>query len=343
MKKAFRAVMAGALLTACGIGGPAQAADVTLRFSHFWPATSAQHTEIFQRWAETVQKESNGRIEVQVFPAQTLTKAAASYDAVKSRIADMTATAQGYVANRFPLSQVIELPGLIESAAQGSCIEQTLYDEGLIKGEYEDTHVLFVFTHGPGTLHMKGGAVRAPQDLVGKRVRRPTPVVGELLEAVGAQPVGIPAPEVYQALQRGVIDGIAITFEGGYVFRLNELADTHSDINLYTLAFVVTMNKQVYQSLSPDLKAVIDNNSGQKWASIAAAVFDELDRKGLADVKARGHEVVTLSAEEKQAVWGPVLKRTTESYLQELEDTGKPARKVYERAVALAGSTCAAK
>src|SRR5690554_7306238 len=64
-----------------------------------------------------------------IFPYTTLFRSS-SYDAVKSGIADMTATVQGYTANRFPMTQIIELPGLVDTAAQGSCALQNLYDEG---------------------------------------------------------------------------------------------------------------------------------------------------------------------------------------------------------------------
>ncbi len=79
-----------------------------------------------------MEKESGGRIRVEVYPSATLAKPPAQYEAVRSRIADVTATVQGYTANRFPLTQVVELPGIVRDAAHGSCIIQSLYEEGLI-------------------------------------------------------------------------------------------------------------------------------------------------------------------------------------------------------------------
>ncbi|WP_142846226.1 TRAP transporter substrate-binding protein [Telmatospirillum sp. J64-1] len=335
-----KSVAALAVTAALSVGGTAQAAEYTLKFSHFWPATSPLHTDIFQRWADTIEQESQGRIKVQVFPAQTLTRAAASYEGVTKRISEVAATAQGYTANRFPLSQVVELPGVSQNALQGSCILQTLYDEGLIRSEYEDTHPLFMFTHGPGLLHTKGMAVHSPADLAGKRLRRPTAVVGMLLEEAGAQPVGMPAPETYPSIQRGVIDGQVMPWEGNYVFRINELTEHHTKVNLYTLAFVATMNKGVYDGMPEDLKKVIDDNSGQKWARIAAEVFEDLDKKGLEDAVSRGHQIIELT-EDQQALWQPVLERTRQRYVEEQESAGRPARQVFERAMALSSGDCA--
>lgn len=336
-KKIATAAVAASVIYGAAV--PAQAADVTLRFAHFFPAVAEPHKELFEAWANTVQEQSGGRIKVDIYPAQTLSKAPAQYDAVKSRIADMTATVQGYTANRFPLTQVVELPGIVENAAHGSCIIQSLYDEGLIAAEYEDTRPVFMFTHGPGHLHATKTLIKTPSDLAGLRIRRPTSVVATLLEGAKAQPVGMPAPEAYQSLQRGVIDGVSLPWEGQHVFRLNELATKHTEIGLYTLSFVITMNKDVYAGMPDDLKKVIDDNSGLAWSAKAGGVFDALDEKGKANAIAAGHEIHVVEGGAENPEWKPVIDAAIESYLSELEGRGLPGRQVYARAQELA-ETC---
>ncbi len=323
------------------LGGPSAAtgaAEVTLRFAHFWPAVpGSTHERLFQAWADAVEARSGGRIEVQMFPSSTLVKPLAQYQAVKDGIADLTATVQGYSANRFPLTQVVELPGLVDSAAQGSCILQSLYDEGLIAGEYEDTKPLFFFTHGPGRLHTRGTLVRAPEDLAGLRIRRPTAVVARLLKSLGAQPVGMPAPDSYQAMQRGVIDGVTLPWEAALEFRLNELADSHTEVGgLYTLAFVVTMNRTLYEGLPDDLRRVIDAHTGMDWAMRAAEVYDDLDVAGRAEAVAAGHDIFTVEGGVDHPAWKAILDPVPEAYVSDLEAHGLPARAVYGRARELA-------
>lgn len=318
----------------------ALAADVTLRFAHLWPPVAGAHKDLMQVWADTVEKESNGRIKVEVYPSGTLAKPPAQYEAVKSRIADMTATVQGYTANRFPLTQVVELPGIVKNAEHGSCIIQTLYDEGLISSEYEDTRPVFMFTHGPGHIHTRDTEIKKPSDFAGLKIRRPTTVVSKILEGLGAKPVGMPAPQSYQSMQRGVIDGVALPWEGALSFRLNELSKQHTEIGLYTLSFIVTMNNSVYDGLPADLKKVIDKNSGLAWAKKAGQVFDAQDIKGRAQAVKAGHNIVTIEGGANNPDWKPVLDEATESYLSELEANGLPARKVYKRANELA-ATCA--
>lgn len=324
-----------AATAAMALASSVQAADYTLRFAHFWPSVSPIHKEVFQKWADQVEADSDGRIEVEIYPGSTLSKPPAQYEAVINRIADVTATVQGYTANRFPLTQIVELPGIVKSAEQGSCVIQGLYDEGLTTAEYDETHPVFLFTHGQGHLHTTDAEIRKPSDLEGLRIRRPTQVVASLLERLGAAPVGMPAPESYQSMQRGVIDGVALPWEGVHSFRINELANNHTEIGLYSLSFVVTMNKQVYNSMPEDLQQVIDDNSGMAMATAAGEMFDEVDAMGRQDAVDAGHNIVTLENATENEAWKPVLDATIEGYLQDLEDEGMPARKVYQRAVEL--------
>ncbi|MFV0576901.1 MAG: TRAP transporter substrate-binding protein [Vibrio sp.] len=309
------------------------AEQYTLRMSHPWPATSDINQGLTE-WANSLENASNQQIKVEIFPSQTLTKSANSYQAVVHHIADITATVQGYTANRFPLTQIIELPELVETAAQGSCVIQKLYDEGAIKQEYEDTHVLFVYTNGPGQIHMKNKQAVMPEDFTGQRIRRPTVVVGNLLTSLGAQPTGLPAPDAYEALEKDIIDGVAISWDGAKVFRLSEIAPYHTQLNLYSLSFVVTMNKQKYQSLPDNLKKIIDDHSGEQWSQHMAKVFDSLDQQAINEAKERNDHLVQPD-EKVLAAWKPKLQEATDQYIEELEQKGLPAKQVYQRALEL--------
>ncbi|WP_417526425.1 TRAP transporter substrate-binding protein [Marinomonas shanghaiensis] len=316
-------------------------AEYTLRFSHFFPEVSDPSKNLFNKWAEAVEAESNGRIDVQMYPSSTLAKPPAQYDAVKNSIADVSVSVQGYSANRFPLTQIVELPGVSQNAAQGSCVVQSLYEEGLIADEYSQTKPLFLFTHGPGGLHTTNKEIKVPQDLEGLRIRRPTAVVAKLLEGLGAQPVGMPAPDAYQSAQRGVIDGVSLPWEGQYTFRLNELTPYHTEVGgLYTLAFIMTINQSFYNRLPDDLKKVIDHNSGMEWSKKAATVFDDLDAKGRAQAIEMGHRITVIEDGAENPLWKPVLYQATEEYLDELQKKGLPSYKVYARAVELSKTVC---
>lgn len=333
MTKLFpKIALAASLAFATG----ASSATETLRFAHFWPATSAVNTEVFEVWAKTVEEASNGQIKIDMYPSQTLVKAAKSYDGAVTGLADITGVVQGYSAGRFPLTEIVELPGMTASAYQGSCILQSLYDSGDVAQEYDDSHVLFMFSTGPAYLHTREKEVKVPADLAGLRMRRPNEVAGSMLAEMGAAPVGIPAPGIYEALERGVVDGLSFPFEAMKIFRINELTNHHVQIPYGSSTFVATMNKRTYESLSPELKKVIDDNSGMQWAMKAAKVFNRLDQEGLAEAKAQGDTIHIVNDPLNDPEWGMPLKKGTEKYLRNIEERGATtAREVYKKATEL--------
>jgi len=324
--RAHLAALAAAGLLAAPVA-PSIAAEVSLNFAHFMPATSWQQEELFEAWEKAVEEASDGRIDVTVFPAQTLGKAPQGYDNARDGVADIAWTVQGYTPGRFPLSQVVELPGLYDTAEIGSCAFQKLYESGALDAEYAETHVLFVHTHGPGQIHTAETPVTRLDDLKGLKIRRPTQVIGTLLEELGAEPVGMPAPQIYEATARGTIDGFMLPWEAVEGFRAYEVADHHTEFGLYAIAFVTTMNKARYEALPDDLKAVIDAQTGMDWALVAGRGFDHGDVSGRAVSAQTGtiHEI----PEAERADWEAAAARTTERYLAALEEQGLPGRETY--------------
>ena len=321
---------APALAAALGlaIATAAPAAEVNLNFAHFMPTASWQHQEFFTAWERAVEEQSGGRIDVTIFPAQTLGKAPQGYDNARTGVADIAWTVQGYTAGRFPLSHVVELPGLFERADVGSCAFQKLYDSGALDAEYADTHVLFVHTHGPGHLHTRDTPVTTLADLKGLKIRHPTQVIGQLLEDLGAEPVGMPAPQIYESMQRGTIDGYMLPWEAVDGFRAYEVSDHHTEFGFYALAFVLTMNKDTYESLPADLRQVVDDNSGLPWAIRAGRGFDAGDRVGKEVALENGtlHEIEGAERDK----WEAAAERITEAYIGELEAQGLPGSETYQ-------------
>ena len=300
-----------------------------LKYAHFMPASSWQNQTLFNDWADAVKKSSDGKLHVSIFPAQTLGKAPAGYDNAKNGITDIAWTVQGYTANRFPLSQIIELPGLFETAEIGSCAFQKLYDSGALDKEYEETHVLYVHTHGLGHLSTKEKSVTTLADLKGLKIRRPTAVIGKLLKELGAEPVGMPAPRIYESVQHGTIDGFMLPWEAVAGFRADEVTKHHTEFGFYSLAFVATMNKNTYEKLPANLKKAIDENSGMKWALIAGRGYDKGDADALPKIKKTGTMHQINSAEKVK--WVEAGKRVTKAYLEELDKKGLLGTETYTK------------
>lgn len=332
------ALAAAALIGMAGCSQSNESAAVntnevtTLRFAHFWPATSATHMKVFAPWAKKIEEESGGRLKVELFPSATLSKADAAYEATAKGTVDIGSQLQGYTNGRFPLTQITELPGLSNSATQMNCMLQTLYDDGVIASEYEDTHLLFMMGTGPGGIHTVDKPIKEPNDLKGQRIRRPSAIAGDIIEAAGGTPVGLPVTDVYTSLQRGVLDGLSLPWDAMGSFKLIELANTHTNIPFYSSAIVVTMNKGKYDNLPKELKQVIDNNSGQMMAALAGKVFDEEDDKFMAEAKAKGDVMIDIPDPLNDPLWKGPLEAGTKKYLQDISALGLDANTVYQKA-----------
>ncbi|MGM8908699.1 TRAP transporter substrate-binding protein [Psychrobacter sp. 1U1] len=305
-----------------------------LRFSHFYPSTSDINEQIFEPWAKKIEADSNGRLKVEVYPSATISKADTAYESAVKGTIDIGSQVQGYTSGRFPLSQIAELPGLSNSSTQTGCMLQTLYDNGAIASEYDDSHLLFMFATGPGTLHSTNKLIETPEDMRGMRIRRPSAVAGDIIESMGASPVGLPANDIYTSLQRGVVDGLSFPWEAMATFKLDELTKYHTNMPFYSSALMVTMNKDKYEGLPEDLKQVIDDNSGMALSKKVGAMWDKTYSVQLQAARDKGDEVIDILDPLNDPDWKGPLEKGTQKYLDDVNALGLDADGVYEKAKA---------
>ncbi|WP_227677706.1 TRAP transporter substrate-binding protein [Psychrobacter sp. H8-1] len=328
-------------LSACSNQEAATNSDevITLRFSHFMTLNDSMNKEAFEPWARQVEEDSNGRIKVEIYPSATLSKPDVTYDAAAKGTIDIGVQPHGYTSGRFPVSQIAELPGVSESGEQLSCVLHTLYDDGVISNEYADTHLLFMMGSGPHGIHTVDTPIRTPADLKGMRIRRTSSVAADMLESVGAVTVGMPASDTYTSLQRGVIDGVSLPWQPIQAFRLDELVNSHTYIPFYNAAFVVTMNKDKYESLPDDLKKVIDDNSGAQMGIKASQIFDRVNAEVRQAAVDKGDTMVEIPDPLNDPAWKAPLEAGMQKYLSSVNVEGVDTQEVYEKAKA-AGAAC---
>ena len=282
----------------------AQAQEVTLRLHHFLPAVSNVHRFFLQPWAQKVQQESNGRLRIQIFPAMQLGGAPPQlYDQARDGVADIIWTLPGNTPGRFPRIEVFELPFVAHKRAIVNCRAVQEFAERHLREEFREVHPICVWAHGEGLIHARR-PVRTMEDLQGLKLRFPSRLNGEALRALGAAPVGMPIPQVPEALSQGVIDGAVVPWEVVPALRLQEMVRHHTEIpgspTLYTATFILAMNRARYEGLAEDLRRVLDANSGQAAATMAAVPWDERGPVVEEMVRRRGNEIILLSEEEKQ-------------------------------------------
>lgn len=336
MKRFLKAALAGAAIVMAMAS--AQAQEVTLRVHHFLPPQAPVPNNFITPWAEKVEKESDGRIKVEVYPAMQLGgKPPALYDQAKDGVVDIVWTLPGYTPGRFPGTEAFELPFM---PAKAEATSQAAWDfyEKYLQDEFKDTHMIAAHVHGPGLLHVKGDGVQKLEDMQGLKLRGPTRQTTALLEKLGATAIGMPVPAMPEALSKGVIDGTVIPWEVTAPLKVSELVDTHTDFDsdrgLYTAFFVFTMNKDRYDSLPDDLKAVIDANSGRETSKWVGRVMDEGDAPGIAIAEKSGNRIFKLPPEEV-ARWKEAAAPVVDAWIEDVSTKGYDGAVMVEDAKAL--------
>jgi TRAP-type C4-dicarboxylate transport system substrate-binding protein len=256
-------------------------------------------------WMDKVEKDSGGRIKFEAYPAMQLGGTPVQlYDQARDGVVDVVWTLPGNTAGRFPRVEVFELP-FIMTNAEATSKAYWEYIQTQAPDEFKETQVIALHVHGPGMFHTVGKLVKSPADLKGMKVRGPTRQVTKLLAALGATPVGMPLPQIPDALSKGTIEGCVIPWEVVPSVKVHELTKFHTEFPatgpaLYTTTFVMAMNKPKYESLPPDLKKVIDANSGLATSAMLGKIQqgnDPIGRKAAVD---RGNTIHTLTGAEAQ-------------------------------------------
>lgn len=310
-------------LAAAGLAS-AQDKPIELKFSSWVGPAHGHHTQVMVPWAKMIEEKSGGRLKITLFPGSTLGKPADHYDMVVNGIADIAFTSPGYTPGRFPLISAAELPLLYKSAKGGSLATWSLFDK-YFKNEFKDVKVLWIWVHPPGHFHLAKKPVQKLEDLAGMKIRAATPMLTNMVKALGATPVSIPAPDTYTALERGTVDGTIFPWEAISSFKLAEVLKYHAAVGLYASPLFTFMNQKKYDGLPPDLRKVIDDVSGAWGAEFTGAAWDRNELEGIAAIKKVGATIYTVPQEERQR-WGARLKPLEDEWIKSTEARGLPAR-----------------
>jgi TRAP-type transport system periplasmic protein len=299
----LKGAAAAAALGVPHLSGLAQQ-TVTLKFHTFMAPMSNVWLLMHKPWMDKVEKDSGGRIKFEAYPAMQLGGTPVQlYDQARDGVVDVVWTLPGNTAGRFPRIEVFELPFMMNNA-EATSKAYWEYFQTQCPDEFKETQVLALQVHGPGMFHSVDKQIKSPGDLRGMKVRGPTRQVTKMLASVGATPVGMPLPQIPDALSKGTINACVIPWEVVPSVKVHELTKFHSEFDntgpaLYTTTFVLAMNKARYDGLAPDLKKVIDANSGlatSAWLGKTQQANDPLGRKAAVD---RGNSIVQIGAAER--------------------------------------------
>lgn len=333
-------------LLALGIGALGQAgavqaqAEVTLRCQHFLPPMGSVPRFFMEPWAQQIEEQSGGRIDIELYPAMQLGGAPpALYDQIRDGVIDCGWAIPAYTPGRFPEAEAMELPFMTSTSAEDSSRAAWEFTQRYLADErMADVQLMAVHVHGPGVIHKTGEPIRSIEDFDGLQLRGPSRQANALLERLGATPVGMPVPAFPEALSRGVVDGGVIPWEVVPALRVEELAEAHTQIGgdraLYNTFFIWAMNRDTYEGLPDDLRAIIDANSGIETSAWAGRAMDQGDDIAYEAISARGNTIVTLE-EDVVAEMRVIGEELTQAWIEEMDGLGLPGAEMVETARAL--------
>lgn len=310
----------------------ALAQEVTLRLHTFLPPVANPVKHFMVPWAEKIGRDSNGRIKVQVYPSMQLGgKAEQLLSQVRDGVVDIVWALPGFTPGVMPKLEVFELPFLHRNTKATVTALQD-YIEMYMQKEFEPYHVLLVHAHA-GAVFMTRDPINKVEDFEGMKLRAYSRTNAWILEALGVAPVQVALPELAPMISRGTVSGSILPYEVAPAVKMQDLVSYFTTLappqpRLSTAIFTFLMNKEKYQSLPPDLRKVIDDNSGRKLAPTAIEIWDRSEIEGEQVMRSKPkNKFVQLSAEETakfKAKVQPVFDR----FIKLIDETGTDGKKL---------------
>jgi TRAP-type C4-dicarboxylate transport system substrate-binding protein len=311
----------------------AEQKPVTLTFHHFLSPKAPPHSKIFEPWARNLEKISNGKIKVELFPSMSMGgKPNELYNQVRDGSADIVFTIAGYSAGVFSRSEVFELPTM-----QGSDSLKTAHiikeNFDLIKEDYKDVKPILVGVAGNYMLHTSTKKIESIDDLKGLKLRSPSRTGAWYISELGAEPVGMPLPDVPQALSKNAIDGAVLPMEIFPALKFQDLTKYSTELKngggFGNSVAVILMNKKRFESLSKELQGYIEQSAGEDLLTKYGQLMIDLEEPGKNLQRKSGGEVITLSAQESDK-FNEAGKKVVNKWVNEMKDKGIDGQKIVD-------------
>lgn len=309
-------------------------APLELRFAHGWSTKHHVHP-VIEAWTKEVEEATEGRVKITIYPGATIAKGPDLYDAAATGVADMAWSLQGYTPGKFPLTSVMELPFMATSSVQGTRVMQGLYEKfPEVEAEYEGVKILWLWALDPGQLLTTKKQVRTLDDISGMKLRTASATLGLMMEELGAVPVHMGSAELYDALQKGVVDGGILGVSALKTFSLQDVIRYVTVGNFFVDTMFVVANDKSWNKISASDQKIIEDLN-RKYEGIVANSFVTEQQKGFEAAEAAGAEEYILPAAELDK-WKQAVSGISKKWIADMESKGLPGQEVYDAAIELA-------
>ena len=316
---ALRALALSFLVAAPGL---ARAEAVTLKFGFPAPAVSYVNTEGMTPWIHDVENASDGTLKIKLFAGPTLGTFSNIYERTLENVVQISFGTFGAYASVFVRTQVSDLPFINDDTRRSSVALWRLYAKGLLNPEYDKVKVLALFTF-PGSILNSNKPVKTLAEVKGMKLAASSRTLGEIAIAMGAAPITLTPSDLYEAMNRRVVDGILVGWTAVKTFRLDDVTKDHLQLPLGEAPAFVFMNKSAYDALPAPAKAAIDKYSGEAFSDRLGLANEHANRAEAKHVASlAGHSVTKLSAEQ-YPLWEKRIHPVIEQWAKSTPDGAK--------------------
>lgn len=309
----------------------AAADPIVLKVSHFLPTNHTFHKAMVA-WGEQLEKESNGRLKLDIYPAGQLGGGPnRQFDAARNGISDIAISLHGATPGRYSMTELASLPFASPTAGMTSAVTSKRLTELApiyLAKEHEGLKILWMAVTPPLMFHSKT-PIHSVADFKGKRIRYAGIQFKNIIDALGGVPLLVPPQETQDGLAKGIIDAATFPYEGAASFDIATVAKYTLEPGVSSATFAVVMNPAKYDSLPDDLKALIDNSTGPAAAEKFGAMWDEAEKQGKISMLAKGTQVFVLPPDEL-AKMKQAFAPQVDTAIAEVEKQGKPGRKFFD-------------
>ncbi len=305
----------------------AQAQEHVFKLHHFLGEQAPAHARMLEPWARQVEENSGGSVKIEIYPAMTLGgRPPELISQVRDGVVDLIWTVNGYTPGLFPRTEVMELPFVFENDIVAANLAlRELYEAGDISEDYKGVEPMFLHVHAGQAIHTRDKEVRSPADMAGMAIRIPTRTGAWAIEALGANPVSMPVPDLPPSLQKGVVDAALIPWEIIPPLKIQDQTqfqiEGHDQARFGTTTFQVSMNQARWDALPDEVKQAFRDASDEDFLREAGEVWRGADDFGIGLAVEAGNTHVVLTEAETQA-FREKLAPVVERWIEEVSGQG---------------------
>jgi TRAP-type C4-dicarboxylate transport system substrate-binding protein len=326
-------LIAAAALALCA-GAAHSQEKITLRLADSLPSGHVIHELVGKPFSELVTKATSGQVVFQHFPAEQLGKAKDMAQLTVAGVADLSYIVPSYSSEKYPLTAVAELPGVFETQCQGSLAFYKVSHNGgiLEQKEFAPNQLRTLVTIALPAYQIQLATtrlVRSAKDLEGLKIRTTGGAMDLMMRSIKGVPVRMAAPEAYESLSRGTLDGIIFSYQSSVSYSFGKLLKSGTEgLNFGTAIFTYSMGEAKWKTLPETVRKVLAQ-AGEQVTREGCKRFEEGEKGATEKIKSQGMKVIEFGAADKK-VFNDAFSHVSLDWAQELDKRGKPGTEVFK-------------